>query len=143
MNPQTIRNFKPTQKIWTHKSINPRKFESTDPSLSTTSISANLDNQVALLLSWSHNFIFLVSLFLLPGMGFWAVANSSGGVGGGSLVRLWFDGSMSWLWCWICLVAGFFFFFLQIFFFNLQIWVFFREPSKRERVRVLERESLG
>ena len=50
---------------------------------------ANLDNQVALLLSRSHNFIFLVSLFLLPGMRFWAVANNGGGgVGGGSLVRL-------------------------------------------------------
>ena len=32
--------------------------------------------------------VFLVSLFLLPGLGFWAVANSGGGVGGGSLVRL-------------------------------------------------------
>ena len=34
-------------------------------------------------------------------------------------------------------LLGFFFFF-----FNFQIWCFFREPSKRERVRV-ERESLG
>ena len=32
--------------------------------------------------------VFLVSLFLHPGLGFWVVANSSGGVGGGSLVRL-------------------------------------------------------
>ena len=32
--------------------------------------------------------VFLVSLFLHPGLGFWAVANSSGGAGGGSLVRL-------------------------------------------------------
>ena len=45
--------------------------------------------------------VFLVSLFLHPDLGFWAVANNGGGVGGGSLVRL-FDGSVSWLWCWIC-----------------------------------------
>ena len=32
--------------------------------------------------------VFLVSLFLLLGMGFWVVANRGGGVGGGSLVRL-------------------------------------------------------
>ena len=32
--------------------------------------------------------VFLVSLFLHPGLGFWVVANSNGGVGGGSLVRL-------------------------------------------------------
>ena len=47
------------------------------------------------------------------------MASSSGGVGGGNLVRLWFDGSVSWLWCWICYIAGFFFFF---FFF---CWFFF------------------
>ena len=28
--------------------------------------------------------VFLVSLFLHPDLGFWAVANKSGGVGGGS-----------------------------------------------------------
>ena len=32
--------------------------------------------------------VFLVSLFLHLGMGFWAVANKGGGVGGSSLVRL-------------------------------------------------------
>ena len=32
--------------------------------------------------------VFLVSLFLHPDLGFWAVANNGGGVGGGSLVRL-------------------------------------------------------
>ena len=32
--------------------------------------------------------VFLVSLLLHPGLGFWVVANSNGGVGGGSLVRL-------------------------------------------------------
>ena len=88
MNPPTIRKFKPTQKIQTHKSINPKKFESTDPPLFAASISADLDNQIALLLSRSHDFFLLVSLFLFPGLGFWAVANSGGGVGGGSLVRL-------------------------------------------------------
>ena len=33
--------------------------------------------------------VLLVSLFLHPGLGFWVVANSGGGVGGGNLVRLW------------------------------------------------------
>ena len=32
--------------------------------------------------------VFIVSLFLNPGLGFWVVANSGGGVGGGSLVML-------------------------------------------------------
>ena len=32
--------------------------------------------------------VFLVSLFLHLGLGFWAVANNGGDVGGGSLVRL-------------------------------------------------------
>ena len=35
----------------THKSINPRKFESTDPLFSAASILVDLDNQVALLLA--------------------------------------------------------------------------------------------
>ena len=33
--------------------------------------------------------VFLLSLFLHPDLGFWVVANSGGGVGGGNLVRLW------------------------------------------------------
>ena len=37
---------------------------------------------------FGFGWVFLVSLFLHPDMGFWAVANNSGGVGGGSLVRL-------------------------------------------------------
>ena len=32
--------------------------------------------------------VFLLSLFLHPDLGFWVVANSGGGVGGGNLVRL-------------------------------------------------------
>ena len=32
--------------------------------------------------------LFLVSLFLHPGLGFWVVANGGGGIGSGSLVRL-------------------------------------------------------
>ena len=32
--------------------------------------------------------VFLISLFLHPDLGFWVVANNSGGIGGGSLVRL-------------------------------------------------------
>ena len=32
--------------------------------------------------------VFLVSLFLHPDLGFWAVANNGGGIGGGSLERL-------------------------------------------------------
>ena len=171
MNSPTIRKFKPTQKIWTNKSINPRKFESTTLHCF---ISADLDNQVALLLSRSHDVVFLFFFccffcfcfcfcfcFLVWGFGWWltvvvvlevvvwwgydlmiqwvgcgvgfvrllvfffsflgvfllgfscffvfasqsgilGVANSGGGVGGGSLVRLWFDGLVSWLWCWIC-----------------------------------------
>ena len=31
---------------------------------------------------------FILYFFFLPKLGFWAVANSGGGVGGGSLVRL-------------------------------------------------------
>ena len=32
--------------------------------------------------------VFLVSLFLHPNLGFWAMANNNGGVGGGNLVKL-------------------------------------------------------
>ena len=50
--------------------LTPKKFESTNPPLSAASISADLYNQVALLLSWSHNSIFLVSLFFFLVWGF-------------------------------------------------------------------------
>ena len=99
-------NYNPNTTLKKRKELSPflylRTPKNLNPPLFATSILVDLDNQVALLLSQSHDFVFLVSLFLLLGMGFWAVANSSGGVGGGSLVRLWFDGLVSWLWCWIC-----------------------------------------
>ena len=41
-----------------------------------------------ILFFFGFGWVFLVSLFLHPDLGFWAVANNGGGVGGGSLVRL-------------------------------------------------------
>ena len=60
------------------------------------------------------------------------------------VVVVWwgYDLMVQWVGCGVGfarLLVFFLFFFSGIFFFYLQIWVFFREPSKRERVRVLDR----